>query len=214
MRTPIVVMIVATLGCTGCQGVLHPLFGNHTCPMPQLVFAPPQGNGQIPLSQWNGQQQMMVQPIVAQLPQQAPQAQPVVLQQPPAKNGPELNAAEGSYEESPTVLETLIALREKMDNLQKANIDLKEQLDVTQQQTASRVQATEDATTAIVDELAVMQNKLDAWRGDVTQLRGRLRDQQTRHEQTLRDVEEEISSMIDQYSQPVGVEAMPVPTNN
>ena len=105
-------------------------------------------------------------------------------------------------EPSPTVLETLLAVRQEVESLRQDNSRLQGELSDLQKQTAQREAINQQVKTLmqnIGDDLSTVQNEVDAWRADLGQLRGRLRDQRTHHQQTLSEVEQQLSEMISSY---------------
>ena len=105
-------------------------------------------------------------------------------------------------EPPPTVVETLLTLRQEMQELRSDNTDLSKKLEAFQEDAAQRTRLNHRTNTLmedVRDDLTTVQNEFDAWRSDLSTLRGRVRDQHVHHERTLVDVEKQLHDMISVY---------------
>jgi len=98
-----------------------------------------------------------------------------------------------------TIVQTLLALRQEMQELRNDNTDLTKKLETIQEGTEQRARLNQRTTILmknVRNDLSSVQSELNAWRSDLSTLRGRVRDQHTHQERTLVDVEKQLYDMI------------------
>ncbi len=178
------VLIVVMSGCRALSLIPH----NHTCPRANPLFH------SVPIS-------AHVTAIEQQVPH-PPQILPLIMQTIPPQGSPPVHVEDVVVEPPPTVVETLLALRQELEELRNDNADLTEKLETFQQGAEQRTrlnQRTNSLMKNVRDDLTTVQSELNAWRSDLSTLRGRVRDQHTHQERTLIDVEKQLHDIISLY---------------
>ncbi len=128
-----------------------------------------------------------------------PQSLPTITQPIPPQGSSPVPVEDVVVEPPPTVVETLLALRQELEELRTDNADLTEKLETFQQGTERRTklnQRTNILMKNVRDDLITVQSELNAWRSDLSTIRGRVRDQHTHQERTLVDVEKQLHDII------------------
>ena len=211
------VLIVAMSGCRALSLIPH----NHTCPYANPIF-----HSTVPLSAYVAgiQQQVPRPPQIPppmtphgtsqsppynapytppqNLPRVVPQSLPPITPPIPPRGSPPVPVEDVVVEPPPTIVETLLALRQEMQELRNDNTDLTKKLETFQQGAEQRTrlnQRTNILMKNVRDDLTTVQGELDAWRSDLSTLRGRVRDQHTHQERTLVDVEKQLHDIISLY---------------
>ena len=101
-----------------------------------------------------------------------------------------------------TVVETLNALRQEMQELRDDNTDLTKKLETFQQGAEQRARSNQRTNSLMKNvgiDLTTMQGEINAWRTDMASLRGRVRDQRTLQQRTLVDFEKQLNDLISLY---------------
>ena len=109
---------------------------------------------------------------------------------------------------TPTVVDTLLALRQEMQELRNDNTDLTKKLETFQQGAEQRTRSNQRTNILMENvrgDLTTVQSELDAWRSDLDTMRGRVRDQHIHQGRTLVDVEKQLHDIISLYEDTASV---------
>lgn len=201
-----IVLIVVMSGCRALPLIPH----NHTCP-----YANPLFHSTVPLSAQVTAIRRQVPPPPRipspmtpygpprNLPPVVPQVLPPItrhITQPiPPQGSPPVPVEDVVVAPPSTIVQTLLALRQEMQELRNDNTDLTKKLETIQEGTEQRARLNQRTTILmknVRNDLSSVQSELNAWRSDLSTLRGRVRDQHTHQERTLVDVEKQLYDMI------------------